>query len=185
MIGLEVTDLALDGCMTKAPGSGDKVGRFPVDRGKQGLKRAAVTDATGVRMHVVSAGANRHDSPLLGPALAGLPAVGPSTTGSTVHRDRPFDAGPSRELLDRLGFYGAIARKGIPTPVQAGARRIAEQTQAWMNGSGKLRRCTKTTGAVVDFSLFLAAAFVVTRLLIQRARRRYRWATRSTTRRLT
>ncbi|MDP9365014.1 MAG: IS5/IS1182 family transposase, partial [Chloroflexota bacterium] len=37
---------------------------------------------------------------------------------------------------------------------------------------------------VVDFYLFLAAAFVVTRCLIQRARPRYRWPGRPTTRRL-
>ena len=37
---------------------------------------------------------------------------------------------------------------------------------------------------VVDFYLFLAAAFVVVRQLIQRARTRYRWDTRPTTRRL-
>lgn len=53
-----------------------------------------------------------------------------------------------------------------------------------MNGYGKLRRCTETTGAVVDFYLFLPAAFVVTRQLIQGASRRYRWPTRPTTLRL-
>jgi len=43
-----------------------------------------------------------------------------------------------------------------------------------MNGSGKLRRCTEQTAAVVDFYL-LAAAFVVTRCLIREARVRFRW----------
>lgn len=106
MIGLDVTNLAVDGCITKAPGGGEKAGRSLVDRGKQGLKRATVTDATGVPLHLVSAGANRHDSPLLGPARAGLPAVGPSTAGSTVHLDRAFDNGPSRALLDELASMG-------------------------------------------------------------------------------
>ena len=110
--------------------------------------------------------------------------MGPSTTGRTVHLDRAFDNVPSRTLLDELGFDGAIARKGLPAPLQAGSRWVVERTQAWMNGYGKLRRCTETTGVVVDFYLFLAAAFVVTRLLIQRARTRYRWPTRPTTRRL-
>ena len=53
-----------------------------------------------------------------------------------------------------------------------------------MNGFGKLRRCTERSGAVVDFYVFLAAAFVVTRMLIQRARSRYRWPARPTARRL-
>ena len=51
-----------------------------------------------------------------------------------------------------------------------------------MNGFGKLRRCTEKAGRVVDFYLFLAAAFVVVRRLIQRARTRYRWPGRPTTR---
>jgi hypothetical protein len=53
-----------------------------------------------------------------------------------------------------------------------------------MNGFGKLRRCTEKRQSVVDFYLFLAAALVVIRQLIQRARHRYRWPSRPTTRRL-
>lgn len=185
MIGLDVRDLAVDGGITKAPGGGDKAGRSPVDRGKQGLKRAIVTDATGVPLHLVSAGANRHDSPLLGPTLAGLPAVGPSTADRTVHLDRAVDNAPSWTVPDELGLQGAIARTGVPAPIQARGRWVVERTQALMNGSGKLRRCTERTGAVVAFSLFLTAAFVVSRQLIQRARTRYRWPSRPTTRRLT
>jgi hypothetical protein len=59
-----------------------------------------------------------------------------------------------------------------------------ERTHQWMNGYGKLRRCTEKRRLVVDFYLFLAAALVVLRQLIQRARLRYRWLARPTTRRL-
>jgi hypothetical protein len=50
---------------------------------------------------------------------------------------------------------------------------------------GKLRRCTERDGKIVDFYLYLAAAFVVVRRLIQQTRTLYRWDTRSTTERLT
>jgi hypothetical protein len=53
-----------------------------------------------------------------------------------------------------------------------------------MNGYGKLRRCTEKLRLVVDFYLFLAAALVVLRQLIPRARSRYRWDTRPSARRL-
>jgi hypothetical protein len=55
-----------------------------------------------------------------------------------------------------------------------------------MNGYGKLRRCTERTAKVTDFYLYLylAAALVTIRQLIQRARTRYRWDTRPTTKRL-
>jgi Transposase DDE domain len=184
MIGLELDDLAVDGCVTKAPSGGEVAGRSPVDRGKQGLKRSLVADGTGIPLHVVAAGANRHDAPLLGPTLAGLDKLDGLPDDVTVHLDRGYDGGPTRALLDALGFDGAIARKGVPAPVQAGARWVVERTHQWMNGYGKLRRCTEKRQSVVDFYLFLAAALVVIRQLIQRARRRYRWASRPTVRRL-
>ena len=184
MIGLEEDDVAVDGCITKAPCGGETAGRSPVDRGKQGLKRSVATDGAGVPLHIVAAGANRHDAPLLGPTLAGVVACGIVPHGCTVHLDRGYDSAPPRALLDRLGFRGAIARTGVPAPIQAGGRWVAERTHSWMNGYGKLRRCTETDGRVVDFYLFLAAALVVVRALIRAARSRYRWPGRPTTRRL-
>jgi transposase len=184
MIGLELDDLAVDGCITKAPSGGEAAGRSPVDRGKQGLKRSLVTDGQGIPLHLVTAGANRHDAPLLAATLAGLDKLDGLPDDVTVHLDRGYDGNPTRALLDALGFDGAIARKGVPAPVQAGARWVVERTHQWMNGFGKLRRCTEKRQSVVDFYLFLAAALVVIRQLIQRARHRYRWPSRPTTRRL-
>ena len=184
MIGLELEDLAVDGCITKAPGGGEVAGRSPVDRGKQGLKRSLVTDASGIPLHVVSAGANRHDAPLLGPTLAGLDKLTALPDQVTVHLDRGDAGTPTRALLDALGFDGAIARQGVPAPIQAGSRWVVERTHQWMNAFGKLRRCTEKLRPVVDCYLFLAAALVVLRQLIQRARRRYRWPTRPSARRL-
>jgi transposase len=184
MIGLELDDLAVDGCITKAPSGGEVAGRSPVDRGKGGLKRSVVTEGTGLPLHLVAAGANRHDAPLLAPTLAGLDKLDRLPDAPTVHLDRAYDGAPTRALLDALGFDGAIARKGVPAPVQAGSRWVVERTHSWMNGYGKLRRCTEKLRPVVDFYLFLAAALVVLRQLIQRARLRYRWPARPTTRRL-
>jgi transposase len=184
MIGLELDELAADGCITKAPGGGDVAGRSPVDRGKGGLKRSVVTDGEGIPLHVVSAGANRHDAPLLRPTLAGLDRLDRLPEAVTVELDAGYTGAPTAALLAELGFEGSIARKGVPAPVQAGTRWVVERTHAWMNGYGKLRRCTERCRQIVDFYLFLAAALVVVRQLIQRARLRYRWPTRPTTRRL-
>ncbi len=183
-IGLALNDLAVDGCITKAPSGGEKAGRSPVDRGKQGLKRSIATDRTGIPLHIVSIGANRNDGPLLESTLAGLEALGPLPPGIAVHLDRGYDSAGTRAVLAGRALTGVIARKGVPAPLQVGTRWVVERTHAWMNGYGKLRRCTERDGRVVDFYLFLAAALVVTRRLIQRARRSYRWDNRPTTRRL-
>jgi len=184
MIGLDLDDVVVDGCITKAPCGGETAGPSPVDRGKQGLKRSTLTDAAGVPLHVVAAGANRHDAPLLGPTLAGLDALGPLPDRIAVHLDRAYAGAPTRAVLHALALTGEIARTGVPAPLQAGQRWVVERTQSWMNGYGKLRRCTERRGVVVDFYLLLAATFVVTRCLIREARTRYRWPGRPTTRRL-
>lgn len=184
MIGLDMEDLAVDGCLTKAPGGGEVAGRSPVDRGKQGLKRSVLTDGTGIPLHLVVAGANRHDAPLLAPTLAGLDALDRDRGDSCVHLDRGYDGDPTRALLVHLGLDGVIPSKGVPAPIQAGCRWVVERTHSWMNGFGKLRRCCEKRRSTVEFYLFLAAALVVIRQLIQRARRKFRWATRPTTRRL-
>jgi hypothetical protein len=59
-----------------------------------------------------------------------------------VHLDRGDDSRKSRDLLDRLGFDAHIAAKGQPAPIQAGQRWPVERLHSWMNGYGKLRRCT-------------------------------------------
>ncbi len=115
---------------------------------------------------------------------AGYQLDGILSEDRTCHLDRGYDSTATRQLLDELGFDGAIARKGVPAPIQCGTRWVVERTHAWMNGYGKLRRCTERAAKIVDFYLYLAAAFVTVRQLIQRARTRYRWDTRPTTKRL-
>lgn len=185
MIGLALEELSVDGCITKAPCGGEKAGRSPVDRGKQGLKRSVASEARGVPLGLVSAGANRHDSPLLAPTLeAAKDQVGALPDDVNVNLDRGYDSAKTRAALEEFGFTGAIACKGVPAPIQAGKRWVIERTHGWMNGFGKLRRCTEKTGTVVDFYLYLAAAIVTLRMLIRRATVQYRWHGRPTTRRL-
>ncbi|WP_327411588.1 IS5 family transposase [Streptomyces sp. NBC_01233] len=185
MIGLELDELSVDGCITKAPCGGEKAGRSPVDRGKQGLKRSIAAEARGVPLGLVSAGANRHDSPLLIPTLDAVKTqVGPLPEQVNVNLDRGYDSAKTRTALEEFGFTVEIARKGVPAPIQAGKRWVVERAHSWMNGFGKLRRCTEKNGNVVDFYLHLTATIVTLRMLIRRATLQYRWDTRPTTRRL-
>src|SRR3954454_8357940 len=78
MIGLDLADLAVDGCTTKAPCGGECAGRSPVDRGKGGMKRSQLTEGAGVPMATVSAPANTVDHQLLGQTLDALKDFSPS-----------------------------------------------------------------------------------------------------------
>jgi transposase len=92
MIGLELRDVAVDGCITKAPCGGEKAGKSPVDRGKQGTKRSTIVDACGIPLGAIVAPANRHDSPLLEQTLDTLETLGPLPEQLSVHLDRGYDS---------------------------------------------------------------------------------------------
>lgn len=178
MIGLELGDLAVDGCITKAPCGGEVAGKSPVDRGKQGLKRSTVVDANGIPLGAVAAAASRHDSPLLEPTLDTLDALGPLPASVTVHLDRGYDSTVTRERLERRGFAGEIAVRGTPAPIAASSRWPVERTNAWTNAHKKLVWCTERRAAVVAFWLAFSAVIIIVRRLVREGWTRYRWEAR-------
>jgi transposase len=125
-VGLELSDMAVDCCITKAPCGGEKAGRSPVDRGKQGIKRSMAVDGSGIPVGFVTAQANRHDSPLLtetldaaAGALGGLPEA---TSGRLRER----------------GLAAEISEKSKPAPLTATKRWVVERTNSWHNAHKKL-----------------------------------------------
>ncbi len=106
IIGLEVSDVAVDCCITKAPCGGERAGRSPVNRGKRGIKRSTVVDANGIPLGTVTAPANRHDSPLLGETLDTLEVLGPLPERMGVHLDRVYDSEATRQRLRARGLQG-------------------------------------------------------------------------------
>lgn len=137
MIGLEVVDLAADSCLTVAPCGGETAGRSPVNRGKQGLKRSGVVDAAGIPLGSISAPASRPDSPLLEATLDTLARLGPLPDTVTVHLDRGYDSGLTRQRLGARGRVGEIPARGTPAPLTAGQRWVVERAHAWLrNWSG-------------------------------------------------
>ena len=184
LIGLDLRHVCVDGCITKAPRGGDKAGRSPVDRGKQGRKRSILTDAAGIPVHLVAAGANCPDSHLLRETLSGLNSLGPLPPGLPVHLDRGY-AGPRvQAVLADLSCVGVIPPPGDPAPGHIGERWVVERTHSWLNAFGRLRRCPERQAIVVNLYLFLAATIIVIQQLRRAAFQTYRWPTRSTTRRL-
>ena len=103
---LALRDIAVDGCITKAPGGRECAGPSPVDRRKQDMKRSALVEGCGIPLGRVRTGAHRHDSPLLAPTLDKLrrPRIAarghhraPRRRLRLVHDPRPTRrAGPRR-----------------------------------------------------------------------------------------
>ena len=178
IVGLELRDIAVDGCSTKAPGGGECAGRSPVDRGKQGMKRSIAVEAAGIPLGRVLAPASRHDSPLLAPTLDELHGIGPLLDDITVHLDAGYHSQKTRDELASRGMAGEIAHKGDKAPIQAGQRWHMERTNAWHNSFSKLQRCYERKEKVIDAFFDLADAIITIRRLIRQAWTLYRWDTR-------
>lgn len=122
VVGLDLSQVSVDGCLVKAPCGGDAAGKSPVDRSKLGTKRSLMTEAAGIPIGCVVAPANRHDSPLLRPTLEHLARFQPRLgiglpQDIEVHLDAGYDSTKTRDLLHELGVTGVISTKG--TPLQA------------------------------------------------------------------
>jgi putative transposase len=140
--GIDWAWLAMDGTKTKAPLGGNKVGKYPTDRGKIGTTRSVLTDGGGVPIGLAVEGANRHDFKMVEETLTSIPVERP---GSMLEQpqgmclDNGDDDDEVRELLAKFGFTAHIRARGEETPAttrEAGykARRcVVERTHRWMN----------------------------------------------------
>ena len=173
MIGLELADVAVDCCITKAPCGGEKAGRSPVDRGKQGIKRSMAVDADGIPLGVVAAPANRHDSPLLAPPWthwrrSGLPERQASTSTAAT-----TPASPARcwrpWLIGEISERASLPRLG-PRTVGRGADQLLEQRPQEV----RLVHRAARGGSSTSGSLSPNVIIIVGRL-IRKAWTRYRW----------
>jgi transposase len=175
VVGLVLEDLAIDGCIAKAPGGGECAGRSPVDRGKLGMKRSLMVEGKGIPLGRVLAPANRHDSPLLAATLDKLEDIGPLPGDITVHLDAGYDSQKTRDELASRGMTGEIAHKGDKAPIQAGQRWHVERTNAWHNNFNKLQRCYERDEDVINAFFDLADTIITVRRLIREAWTLYRW----------
>ncbi|MBB4937112.1 hypothetical protein FHR32_001417 [Streptosporangium album] len=94
-------------------------------RGGGGLKRSTATEGGGIPLGIVSAPANRHDPPLLGPTLdAALTQVKAMPDGVIAHLDTAYDNAPSRAVLEEPGLP-------VRSPARACPRRSRSVSAGW------------------------------------------------------
>jgi hypothetical protein len=135
MVGLELEDLAADGCITKAPSGGQCAGKSPVDRGKQGTKRSQLTDGYGMPVVTVPAGANICDHTLLPETLDEFTELADRLDHPPQHPALSLDAGydyqPVYTALAEREITPRITKRGTKTPIQTDGRWVVERTNSW------------------------------------------------------
>jgi len=173
IIGIDLTEVALDGSAHKSPAGGEGTGKNPTDRAKLGWKWSILTERNGIPIGWAVDGANRHDSVLLAPTLDNAAQLGLLEEIETIWLDRGYDSDATLERLAASGIDDAvIARKrkrgqgATKKNTPMGLRWPVERTNSWLSNYGQLRRNTdrKVIHRLAQFAL--AVALLLTGKLI-------------------
>jgi len=111
IIGLDLSEVAVDGSLHKAPCGGEGTGPNPTDRAKTGWKWSVATDRLGIPVGWTIDGANRHDSILLKPTLQTVADRGLLTDIETLHLDRGYDSAVTITRCTELGLTDVVCAK--------------------------------------------------------------------------
>ncbi len=173
MIGLDLSETAVDGSQHKAPCGGPGTGKNPTDRGKLGWKWSLLTDRNGIPVSWAISGANRHDTVLFQPTLAPAAHTGLICDIGTLHLDRGYDTNRVRECAKAYGIDDLVcATKRRPGTahtkkhVPLGLRWTIERTNSWLTNYGQLRRNTDRRSHHRLAQLALAITLLITAKLI-------------------
>lgn len=178
VIGLDLSDVAIDGCLNKAPCGGEGTGKNPTDRGKLGWKWSIATDANGIVIGWVLDAANRNDIVLLEPTLDTLSERGLLADIETMHLDKGYDSHGTRRLLADLGIADAVVGRRqlknqpeLAKPFNLARRWMVERTNSWLSNLGQLRRNTDRRPRHRHAQFALALTLLLTAKLIDWAHR--------------
>ena len=174
IVGLDLSDVAVDGSLHKSPCGGEGTDKNPTDRAKLGHKWSILTDKNGIPFGVAMDGANRNDSVLLAPTLDDAATRGLLQEIETLWLDRGYDSEATRQrLIEREIADALIVKKrrrgtahGTRHNQPMGLRWPVERTNSWLSNFGQLRRNTdrKTIHRHAQFAL--ALVFLLTAKLI-------------------
>lgn len=132
---------AMDGVMTKAPFGDDATGGNPTDRGKRGVKRSMLTDAAGIPLAVVVAGANRNDCVLL-PATLDAVVVARPEGEQHLCLDAGYVGEPVAVATATRSYVAHVRPRGEerqePHPDGKARRWVVEASHSWLNRSRRL-----------------------------------------------
>jgi transposase len=178
IIGLDLSEVALDGSLHKAPYGGEGTGPNPTDRAKLGWKWSVACERHGIPIGWAIDGANRNDVRLLEPTLDAIADTGLHLDIGTLHLDRSYDYPVIEARLAAAGITDTdIQRRGTkPAPgephrLTLGLRWIVEATNSWLSNYGQLRRNTDRRARHRHAALCLATTvLIVGRLLDYRDR---------------
>jgi transposase len=173
IIGLDLSEVALDGSLHKAPCGGEGTGKNPTDRAKLGWKWSVAVERHGIPLGWAIDGANRNDVRLVEPTLEDVRTNGLLDDIDTLHLDRGYDYPAVRDRLAGLGLDDlAIQQRKKPgidqpkRPLTLGLRWVVEGSNSWLSNYGQLRRNTDRRSRHRHAQLCLVTTLLITAKLI-------------------
>jgi transposase len=173
VVGLDLSECAVDGSQHKAPAGGEGTGPSPVDRGKRGWKWSLFSDRHGIPVGWTADGANRNDCVMLPPTLAAVADRGLLAECETLHLDRGYDNCIVRRLVADVGIDDLVCSKvrargtaRAKKIVPLGLRWPIERTNSWLSNFGQLRRNTDRSTVHRLAQVALAITLLLTAKLI-------------------
>jgi transposase len=173
IVGLDLSEVAVDGSLHKSPCGGEGTGKNPTDRGKLGWKWSILTDRNGIPFGVAIDSANRNDSILLAPTLDDAAKLGLLKDIETLWLERLVEREINDSVIAKKRKKGEAKAKN-PQPM--GMRWPVERTNSWLSNFGQLRRNTDRKSIHRAAQFALAVAFLITAKLIDW---RNRWSPQS------
>lgn len=145
--GLDWEWQSIDGAMTKAPLGGEATGKNPTDRSKLGTKRSLMTEAQGIPVAVVSAGAHVVDKQLLESTLEAVVIEKPSPTEEITQHvclDMGYDDVEcyrvvlNQNLTPHIRSQWELKVEKKKDPTYQSRRWVVEVTHSWLNRFRKI-----------------------------------------------
>src|SRR5918996_4863004 len=147
---------AMDSKNSPAPLGGQKTGKNPTDRGKQGAKINLLVDQRGAPLSVVLTGANRHDKISAVDLIVSMALKRPAHKEQHLCADKAYDATDVREFAASEGYTAHIKanprtadggsdgedlkeKEGAEQKIHPARRWVVERTISWLTKRRGLR----------------------------------------------
>src|SRR5919107_3781099 len=147
---------AMDSKNSPAPLGGEKTGKNPTDRGKQGAKINLLVDERGAPLSVVLTGANRHDKISAVDLIVSMALKRPAHKEQHLCADKAYDATDVREFAASEGYTAHIKanprtadggsdgedlkeKEGAEQKIHPARRWVVERTISWLTKRRGLR----------------------------------------------
>jgi transposase len=151
IIGLDLSEVSIDGSLHKAPYGGEGTGPNPTDRAKLGWKWSVGVELHGVPIGWAIDGANRNDVKLLEPTLDAIAEHGLLVDVDTMHLDRGYDYPKIRRQLNAAGSMISSSRNVASPATQTGRCRCDSSSDGL--SKPRTRGCRTTANSAATSSM--------------------------------